>query len=270
VPRADAGDGGAAAGTAPSGATDDGRGYDPAKLALIANEVRAVHGTASEIVLGAIRRAILEGVLEPGARLRQEDLATVFGTSRIPVREALRALEYDGLVESEPHRGFTVTALDPDDINDVYELRIVLETYAIRLAVPLLTEADLVELSSLYQAMVETHDPDAQLARRERFYLHLFAISGRPRLVSIIERLRQEVARPLRWRLVQHSLTHHEEFFEAIKAGNAERAAQKLAAHYRKVAALLRRFLRESEQARRLDRRNGDRVTAGSRSRPAR
>jgi DNA-binding GntR family transcriptional regulator len=196
---------------------------------MIAEEMRALYASASEIVLAAIRRAILEGVLRPGARLRQEDLAAVFGSSRIPVREALRALEYDGLVESEPHRGFTVTTLDPDDINDVYELRIVLETYAIRLAVPLLTDADLVELTALYEAMVESADPDAQLVQRERFYLCLYAISGRPRLVSIIARLRQEVARSLRWQLVQHSPSHHEEFFEAIKAGNANQAALKLA-----------------------------------------
>lgn len=245
---------------------EDGRRYDPIQLAAIAEEARSEYGTASEIVLTAIRRAILEGVLQPGARLRQEDLATVFGTSRIPVREALRALEYDGLVESEPHRGFTVTALDPDDINDVYELRIVLETYAVRLAVPLLTDADLEELSALYQGMVDSQDPDDQLAQRERFYLHLYSISGRPRLVAIIARLRQEVARSLRWKLIQHSPSHHEEFFEAIKAGNADRAAQKLASHYRKVAALLQRFLRESEQAHRMHRRYGARpaTTSGS------
>jgi DNA-binding GntR family transcriptional regulator len=229
-------------------ATNDTRGYDPAQLGVIVDSARASHDTAQEIVLGALRRAILEGVLEPGARLRQEDLATVFDTSRIPVREALRALEYEGLVESEPHRGFTVSSLDADEIDEVYELRIVLESHAVRLAVPLLTDTDLAELTTLYRAMTDAEDPDAQLAHRERFYLYLYSISGRPRLVAMIVRLRQEVARSLRWKLVQHSPSHHEEFFEAIRAADAERAAQKLTSHYRKVAALLRRFLRDSEQ----------------------
>lgn len=228
--------------------TIDGRGYDQAELAAIVDDARAEHGTAQEIVLDALRRAILEGVLAPGARLRQEDLATVFDTSRIPVREALRALEYEGLVESEPHRGFTVTSLDADEIDEIYELRILLESEAVRIAVPLLTDSDLASLEILYRAMVEADDPDAQLADRERFYLYLYSVSGRQRLVAMISRLRQEVARSLRWQLVQHSPSHHEEFFEAIKAGDAERAAQKLASHYRKVAALLRRFLRDGDQ----------------------
>jgi DNA-binding GntR family transcriptional regulator len=232
--------------------TNDGRAYDPAQLAVIVDEARAEHGTAQEIVLEALRRAVLEGVLEPGARLRQEDLATVFETSRIPVREARRALEYEGLVDSEPHRGFTVSSLDADDIDEIYELRIVLETHAVRLAVPLLTEADLKDLTALYRAMADASDPDVQLAHREQFYLCLYSISGRPRLVSMIVRLRQEVARSLRWKLVQHSPSHHEEFFEAILAADADRAVQKLTSHYRKVAALLRRFLRDAEQNHRL------------------
>ncbi len=95
--------------------------------------------------------AILSGVLGPGARLRQEELAEVFGTSRIPVREALRALEYEGLVSSEPHRGFTVTALDADDVEEVYALRILLESEAVRLALPLLTDEDLEELEVLFR-----------------------------------------------------------------------------------------------------------------------
>jgi len=226
----------------------DGRGYDPAQLSAIVAAARAENGTAQEVVLDAIRRAILDGVLEPGARLRQEDLASVFDTSRIPVREALRALEYEGLVESEPHRGFTVTSLNADEIDEIYELRIVLESHAVRLAVPLLTDADIAELTTLYDAMVAAEEPDPQLANRERFYLYLYSISGRPRLVGLIARLRQEVARSLRWKLVQHSPSHHEEFFDAIKAADAERAVQKLTSHYRKVAALLRRFLRDAEQ----------------------
>jgi DNA-binding GntR family transcriptional regulator len=225
---------------------------DSADLAAIVADARSEHLTAQELVLDAIRRGILEGVLAPGARLRQEDLATVFETSRIPVREALRALEYEGLVESEPHRGFTVKSLDADEIDEIYDLRTVLETHAIRLAVPLLVESDLVELTALYRAFVDETDLDVQFAARERYYMHLYSISGRPRLVSMISRLRQEVARSIRWKLTQHSPSLHEDIFEAINAGDADRAAQKLATHYRKVAALLHRYRRSEEQGRRL------------------
>jgi DNA-binding GntR family transcriptional regulator len=224
-----------------------GSGYDEPALRDIIEATRPRHETAQEIVLAALREGIIRGALPPGARLRQEDLAALFDTSRIPVREALRILEYEGLVSSQPHRGFTVTTLDANEIEEIYELRVVLESHAVRLAVPLLTEADMAELERIYGAMVAATDPDAQLALREQFYLRIYSVTTRPRLVGLIARLRQEVARSLRWKLVQHSPSHHAVFFEAIREGDAERAVAELTSHYRKVAALLRRFLREPE-----------------------
>lgn len=218
-----------------------------AQLERIIADARESSVTAQDLVLTSVRAAILAGVLSPGARLRQEDLAERFGTSRIPVREALRALGYEGLVTSEPHRGFTVTELDADDVEEVYDLRIVLESHAVRVALPLLTDEDLEELEQLYQAMTSAATPDEQLAARERFYIRLYSVSGRPRLVGLIVRLRQEVARSLRWPTVQHALSHHDQFFEAVKIGDADRAAAQLAGHYQRVATLIRRYLREAE-----------------------
>jgi len=227
----------------------DGRQRDDAliRFEAIIEAERGQTSTAQDLVLAAVRDAILAGVVHPGARLRQEELAELFRTSRIPVREALRALEYEGLVRSEPHRGFTVTSLDADDVEEVYDLRTVLESHAIRLAVPLLTDEDLEELEHLSSAMREATAPDDQLAAREAFYLRLYSVTGRPRLVGLIARLRQEVARALRWPTVQHSPSMHEQFFEAIRTGDAERAVAQLAAHYHRVALLIRRQLREAE-----------------------
>lgn len=221
-------------------------GYETASLQAFIERNRDRHATAQELALETLREAILEGVLPPGARLRQEDLATAFGTSRIPVREALRALEYEGLARSEPHRGFTVTALDGDEIEEIYELRSVLEAHAIRLAMPLLTPQDLAELQERFDAMERPEHPDQKLAMRERFYLRLYGVTARPRLVGLIARLHQEVARSLRWHLIQHSPSH-EIFFEAVKRGDAEAAIEELTAHHQKVVALQRRFLREAK-----------------------
>lgn len=208
---------------------------------------RAEKLTAQELVLAAVRNAILAGVLAPGARLRQEDLADVFGTSRIPVREALRALEYEGLVSSEPHRGFTVTSLDADDIEEVYELRILLEGQAVRIALPLMTDDDQRDLEELFNRMQAAVTPDEQVDARERFYTRLYSITGRPRLVGLIARLRQEVARALRWATIQHSGAIHESFYEAVKTGDVDRAIAQLAGHYRRVAVLIRRHIREAD-----------------------
>ena len=227
---------------------NDGSGYDPAQLRAFVEVRRDRYETAQELVLATLRDAILESVIVPGARLRQEDLATVFDTSRIPVREALRVLEYEGLAISEPHRGFTVTSLDADQIEEIYDLRIVLESHAVRLAIPLLTDGDLQDLQRLYDEMEATEASDEKLAKREQFYLRLYGVTARPRLVGLIARLRQEVARSLRWQLVAHSPSHHGIFFDAVKAGDADLAAAELASHYRKVAALLRRFLREAKE----------------------
>lgn len=203
--------------------------------------------TAQDVVLTSVREAILAGVLVPGARLRQEELADLFGTSRIPVREALRALEYEGLVTSEPHRGFTVTSLDADDVEEVYDLRILLEGHAVRLAMALLTDEDLDELATLYAQLAAAKTPDEQLAARERFYIRLFSVTGRPRLVGLIVRLRQEVARGLRWPTLQHAPVLHETFWDAVRTGDTERAVAQLAGHYHRVALLIRRLLRQAE-----------------------
>jgi DNA-binding GntR family transcriptional regulator len=220
---------------------------DLPRLHEIIEATRGDTVTAQDLILDAIRTAILNGVFEPGARLRQEELAELFGTSRIPVREALRALEYEGLVTSEPHRGFTVTPLDADDIDEVYELRILLEGQAVRLAIPLMTDEDLADLAELFELMQHAENPDEQLAARERFYTRLYSIPGRPRLVGLIARLRQEVARALRWATIQHSSAIHEGFYEAVKTGDADRAVAQLAAHYRRVAVLIRRHIRAAE-----------------------
>lgn len=221
-------------------------------LRPIIDGARRQQVTAQEFVLQAVREAILTNVFAPGARLRQEELADLFGTSRIPVREALRALAYEGLVESEPHRGFTVTALDVDDVEEVYELRILLEGEAVRLALPLLTDEDVEALDRLFAAMTDATDPDEQLAARERFYLRLFSVAGRPRLLALIARLRQEVARALRWPTIQYSPSHHAEFYAAVKAGDERAAIDHLARHYRRVAALIRRYLREGDMRQRV------------------
>jgi DNA-binding GntR family transcriptional regulator len=226
----------------------DGRGHDSARLRVLVDSCRPRYDTAQDLALGALRQAILEGILPPGARLRQEDLAETFGTSRIPIREALRVLAYEGLVQSEPYRGFSVTSLPGvEQIEEIYDLRTVLEAHAVRLAISLLTDADLEDLRSIHDAMAREEDEDRQFILREEFYHRLYSVTARPRLIELIFRLRQDVARSLRWKLVQHSPAHHDRFWDAIRHSDTERAVAELASHYAKVAALIRRFLREPE-----------------------
>jgi DNA-binding GntR family transcriptional regulator len=140
-----------------------------------------------------------------------------------------------------------VTSLDGDEIEEIYELRSVLEAHAIRLALPLLTPLDLEELEERFERMERPESPDEKLEVRERFYLRLYGVTARPRLAGLIARLHQEVARSLRRHLIEHSPSH-EILFDAIKRGDADAAIRELTAHHQKVVALQRRFLREAKE----------------------
>lgn len=224
--------------------------YDVERLSEIAGQTLPQFETVQDGVIDALRRAILLDVLPAGLRLRQEDLAAVFGTSRIPIREALRALEYEGLVRSEPHRGFEVAGLDGEQVEEIYELRTILEEHALRVAIPLLTDRDLEDLDRRFAALSDAlDDEDADLeeaiGRLEAFYMRLYSVTARPRLVALIARLRQESVRSLRWWRIRPSKAHHRAFYEAVRRGDVDVAAADLRRHYARVSAILRRFLRE-------------------------
>lgn len=220
------------------------RSESPVGLRDIIEKSRVDQVTTHDWVLHSLRRAIMSGVLVPGMRLPQEDLATYFGTSRIPIREALRALEIDGLVTSTPNRGFTVTALDEHDVEEIYDLRAVLEAEALRLAVPMLTEVDEAELTALLHAIREASDPDEEVVSRDRFYLRLYSVSGRPRLVGLIMRLRHDTSRVLGWSSSGHSSAVHEQVLDAVRAGDSELAIRLITDHYRRASGLIRRRIR--------------------------
>jgi len=108
----------------------------------------AAHRTAAPSAYDQIRRAIIEGSYEPGARLVEQRIAEEFDLSRTPVREALRTLEAEGLVRIEPHRGATVRTLTVDDVVDLYALRARLEGYAAELAAARRADADIVAIDA--------------------------------------------------------------------------------------------------------------------------
>jgi DNA-binding GntR family transcriptional regulator len=218
---------------------------DLGRLEGIARSAASRSAGSYETGLETLRTAILDGTLPPGSRLPQEDLAALLQTGRIPVRRSLRVLEFEGLVRSEPNRGYTVTDLEPDDIEQIYHLRIVLESHAVRLAIPRLTGDDLDELDRIQDALLVETDPAEALILRDRFRAYLYAVTNRPRLTGMILRLRQEVARAVIGRPRHHKPGDLAAFLTAVKAGDADAAVADLTAHYLQTAGLLRRYLRE-------------------------
>jgi DNA-binding GntR family transcriptional regulator len=121
---------------------------------------------AAARVAGYLRGAILSGEIGPGEWIRQEEVAERLGASRLPVREALRMLEAEGLAEHERHRGARVPSLSMHEVDVIYRMREQLEQLAIAESIPLLTEAEIAHLESV-QEQIEAlrHENNADVAR---------------------------------------------------------------------------------------------------------
>ena len=137
--------------------------------------------TSTVRVRDELQHAILEGVLQPGERLRAEALAQRFGTSRTPVREALLQLEAQGLVEVEPNRGAVVKAFDAADLLDLYELRALLEPAAAARAATRIEPDEIEQLQALTD---EDASPERQMASNEQFHRIIVEAARSPRLTA--------------------------------------------------------------------------------------
>ncbi|NVN13174.1 GntR family transcriptional regulator [Nguyenibacter vanlangensis] len=160
-------------------------------------------GLASEWVGNALRQAILDGHLADGQSLRQSELAGAFGVSTIPVREALKQLEVEGLVAFQQNRGATVIGLSEEDIIDFSEIRASLEEMAATQSVRRMTRVDLARVEDAYEAFVAgTSDAPDGMARSGplnwAFHGAIYAACGRPRLLEMIEGVHRRVDRYIR------------------------------------------------------------------------
>jgi DNA-binding GntR family transcriptional regulator len=128
-------------------------------------------------VLDRLRKAILDGVFEPGCQLNHVQLAAQFGVSRGPIRAALGKLEEEGLVTHVPHRGTFVSVLKRDTVQDLYEIRAVLEQYATQLAVQNATQEDLDNLNALLKQIQQAaREQDASKVVWSDFSIHQYII----------------------------------------------------------------------------------------------
>jgi len=151
---------------------------------------RRRQGTAPETIATALRADILSGVARPGSLLRQEDLATRFAMSRIPVRDALRLLEAEGLVTIATNRGAQVSQPSRSEVAATYHLRILLECDCISLAVPRMGAADLDRIERIRRrAEIDAATPDWS-AGDWSFHEALYRPSGHDRQIEMIRGLR--------------------------------------------------------------------------------
>jgi DNA-binding GntR family transcriptional regulator len=208
----------------------------PGKLEDVVREFRAQYKTLGETVLDVLRQAILRGVFQPGQHLRQEELAVSIGVSRIPVRTALMQLDAEGLVEFQPHRGAIVRDLDFNRLQEVYQLRILLETHALRLAAETLTDADKDEIVARAETLDHADDGQGFYQERVEFYRKLYDGQRHPATVEIIEQLRAAVGRYwLGFRIKQHGGFSHRALAAAMRDGDVAAAERMLREHLERV-----------------------------------
>lgn len=197
-----------------------------------------------ELVAEVLREAITGGHLKANQPLPQDEIAAQLKVSHIPVREALRQLQSEGLVTYQPNRGAAVSSLTGEEIREIYDIRVILETAAIRAATPRLTEAELEQAGLILQAAERAEDGAAWGSHDVDFHQLVYHLESRPRLKELISGLLRRVDRY--WLIHGLMLTHrlafeheHRELLSALHARDPQRAALVLERHLTGASEML-------------------------------
>ncbi|WP_218123568.1 GntR family transcriptional regulator [Quadrisphaera sp. DSM 44207] len=203
-------------------------------------------------IYDVLRAEIVAGAIPGGSPVREVALATRFGVSRTPVREALRRLQHDRLLVPGV-RGLAVRTIEPEEVVQVYDVRILLEAEAARSAARARTAVDLAVLEGLLardRALVAPDD-ETRAATNLEFHAAVWQAGHNAVLQDLLQRLtahlvrapRSTLSRDERWR---EALEEHAALVDAVAAGDAERAAAVAAAHMRTAREIRLALLREA------------------------
>ncbi|MBV9289656.1 MAG: GntR family transcriptional regulator [Hyphomicrobiales bacterium] len=214
-------------------------------LAAQAGLESPAHGATVSFIVERLRKDILAGRLRQGARLVECDLTTRFAVSRGPVREALRRLAADGLIEHIPHRGAEVRRLDDRAIRELFEIRIEIEALAARLAA---ASADQAARAAFRAAIAPIYDgrerePCAYFAENSAFHDAIMALGGNSQLRELAARLRlplimAQVRDVLTPEALRASVAEHRAIAAAILCRDRDAAAARMRAHLERAARL--------------------------------
>jgi DNA-binding GntR family transcriptional regulator len=209
------------------------------------------HRTISSAIVEQLRDAVLSGAYQSGAQLRQDALAASFGVSRIPVREALLQLEAEGLVQIVPHKGAVVTGISRAEVDDVFELRGLLEVRLLRHSAPLLTDEDFGELDTVQGAFAEAirrRDTSRWGVLNAELHTALYRRADLPRTSATVANLLTASERYTRIQLAskaawQRAQAEHAELIDLCRKRETAKACKLLADHIATVHADLSAML---------------------------
>jgi len=202
----------------------------------------------SQRIATALRDEILSGAIAPGERLRQDDLASRLGSSRLPVREALRMLESEGLVELEPNKGARVPALSLDEVNTIYRMRERLEPLTLIESMLHITDAQVAHMESVQDEIERNTDVTRFLVLDREFHMTSYAACASQPLLAITTRLWNStqhyrrafmlLASPDRATVVN---AEHRLILDAVRRRDPEDAERFLVGHIRRTRVELTR-----------------------------
>ncbi len=181
-----------------------------------------------------LREAILRGDFKPGQRLIQDELANSIGVSRMPVREAIKRLEAEGLVTVEPHRGAIVKSFSLKDIEEIYHLRCIFEKEAVEESVNHMTSDVMRKLEKLVKQMEETKDIETFVKINIQFHHELISCCPWERLISFIQSLWSGFPQQTPHMLpdqIKLSIKEHQAILKAVRNKEAKKAGELIESH---------------------------------------
>lgn len=218
------------------------------QLACVADRfAREQIGVLSERVYAALRAAILSGDLQPGTWMKETELAAALSVSRTPLREALVRLSGEGLVDAVPNKGVVVRGVGHRELAELYDILLVLEMHAVRLAAERATDEQIRQLNEaldLSEFFLERERWEEVTQQSVNFHSVLYQASGNAELAKLIEyvRLRTHAFRRFGIRSKEHLLNglhHHRAIQQAIAARDPELAAAKMYSHLQASVTLI-------------------------------
>ena len=216
-------------------------------------------------VADKLRDQIIRGEIPEGAQLRQDAIASQYQVSRIPVREALRQLDAEGLIAIVPNRGAVVPALSPDDIEELFSIRALLEPEVLKLSIPRLTEEDFAEAQAILRTYVSELRRDDHVSAWGRlnwqFHSTLYSRANQPRFMAIIRNVNNSGERYTRLQLylthgIQRANEEHHQILELCRQRDVAAACKLLRQHIEYAGQSLKEAVQQRRTTAEIDSHN--------------
>ncbi len=224
-------------------------------MALGTTTVSAIpRQSLTSAVADKLRDQIIRGEIAEGTQLRQDAIATQYQVSRIPVREALRQLDAEGLIAIVPNRGAVVPALSPDDVEELFSIRALLEPEILKRSIPHLKEADFADAEAILRTYVKELRRDDHVAAWGRlnwqFHSTLYSRANQPRSMAIIRNVNNNGERYTRLQLylthgIKRANEEHHRILELCRQRDVSAACKLLREHIEFAGQSLKQALQE-------------------------